>query len=57
MDMEEEYRTIKLPKEMIEAIENIREKRPQFGFRSNAEFIKHSVVEMILRINEKGNEK
>ena len=45
------HRTIRIPNAMIEAIENIREEEPQFGFQSNAEFIKHSVVELMLKLN------
>ncbi len=47
------HRTIKIPNAMIEAIENIREEETQFGFQSNAEIIKHSVVELMLKLNEK----
>jgi DNA-directed RNA polymerase sigma subunit (sigma70/sigma32) len=49
------HRTIRIPTAMIEAIENIRKEEPQFGFQSNAEFIKHSVVELMLKLN--GNRK
>lgn len=48
------YRTIRLPEEMIEEIENIRTRKLKFGFQSNAEFIKHSVVELMLRLNGEG---
>lgn len=51
-----QYRTIRLPEEMVKEIGKIRNKKPQLGFTSNAEFIKHSTRELMLRINGDKNE-
>jgi Arc/MetJ-type ribon-helix-helix transcriptional regulator len=49
-----QHRTVRLPNEMIEAIEEIRNRKSKFGFQSNAEFVKHSIRELMLRLDGEG---
>ncbi|MCW3986322.1 MAG: ribbon-helix-helix domain-containing protein [Candidatus Bathyarchaeota archaeon] len=41
--MRRHYRTIKLPKEMIETIEQLMKEHPEYGYVSIADFVKDSI--------------
>lgn len=41
--MRRHYKTVKLPEEMVDAIEQLLKEHPEYGYVSVAEFIKDSV--------------
>lgn len=41
--MGRQYRTVKLPSKMLEAIETLIEKHPECGYSSIADFVKDSI--------------
>jgi Arc/MetJ-type ribon-helix-helix transcriptional regulator len=41
--MRRRYKTVKLPEEMVDAIEQLLKEHPEYGFFSVAEFMKDSV--------------
>lgn len=48
------YRTVKLPHDMIEKINKIREGRPELGYRSHTEFIVDSIRRRIEDLEREG---
>ncbi|MEM2191777.1 MAG: ribbon-helix-helix domain-containing protein [Archaeoglobaceae archaeon] len=46
------YRTVTLPIEMVEEIEKIIRKYPEFGYTSLAEFIKDALREKLQKMKE-----
>jgi len=48
--MKENYRTLKIPKELMEEIEKFIKEYPELGYKSNAEFVKEALRKRILEL-------